>query len=580
MESGLKKRSSFMKRTLALLIFAIVFSLFYGVVASGQILGFAGLYTVFLAVPLSIGLAILVFVFYRRYGNQFFDSFLRARDASGNIWLTTAFTIGASLLFALLVFFPLVHWPFSPISSQLNWDAGLYHFPKAAEMIATGSAWDLSISYGEYPFGFESLIAMALLINHAGFLIGTMHALIALFLFLVIGLLIYQKTKLPQAPIFLVIGLIFLGYQLARNFDSNIWWIFWPQVTLIGKNDVFLAAALLAVILHTPTSSKGPFFPFGLGMASMLAISIKPNAALVILFAWAAMLFFLWRSGQWKAYWKQLVLGILVILPGGLWGIRNLVAQGMLFSPAALHISSWSIASNLTNPFFYKYIPQHLYFVIAIIFIAAVVSIFKRSLRFEVIVAMVLLATFALTPATAFSGSTQERAQIEWRFAVALLAYILLLVMAALEPLILPVYRWIARKNFLAIPLATIILGLACWCVWTQRDLMATYPKNAIVLHDQYTHPVGVDGYYSAYDYVHKNVHDSVVIIENGLPYYLYDAGFTNSVTRSRPADYIVFLKTAWINTGGYPGTLKQPDWAQTWQLVYEDKQGRVYQRK
>jgi hypothetical protein len=71
-----------------------------------------------------------------------------------------------------------------------------------------------------------------------------------------------------------------------------------------------------------------------------------------------------------------------------------------------------------------------------------------------------------------------------------------------------------------------------------------------------------------------------VVIIENGLPYYLNDAGFTNSVTRSRPADYIVFLKTAWINKGGYPGKLKQPAWAQTWNLVYEDTQGRVYQRK
>jgi hypothetical protein len=569
-----------MKRSFVLLVFAIVLSLFYGVIASGQLLGLGGVYKWFLAIPLGIGLAVLAFVLYQRTGRQFFDTFTRAPDQPGNRWLTIALAATAILLFTLLVFYPLVHWPYSPISSELNWDAGLYHFPKAAEMVSTGSAWDLSISYGEYPFGYESLIAMALLINHAGFLIGTVHALISLFLFLGMGLLIFQRTKLPQALIFLLIAILFLGYQLARNFDSNIFWIFWPQVTLIGKNDVFLAAALLAVILHLPTSRQGPFFPFGLALASMLAISIKPNSALVVVFAWSALLYFLWRSSQFKAYWKQLLWSGLIILPGALWVVRNLIAQGRLFSPGALNISAWSIAGNLTNPFFYKYIPQHLYIVLAIIAIAAIISIFRRSLRLEIIIALVLLATFAITPATAFSGSTQVRSQIEWRFAMALLAYVLLLLLVVLEPLILPVYRWIARKNILSIPVALIVLGVGCWCIWTQRDLLATYPKNALVLHDQYKHSVGTNGFFSAYDYVQKNVHNSVVIIENGLPYYLNDAGFTNSVTRSRPADYIVFLKTAWINKGGYPGKLKQPAWAQTWNLVYEDTQGRVYQRK
>jgi hypothetical protein len=71
-----------------------------------------------------------------------------------------------------------------------------------------------------------------------------------------------------------------------------------------------------------------------------------------------------------------------------------------------------------------------------------------------------------------------------------------------------------------------------------------------------------------------------VVIIENGLPFYLYDAGFTNSVTRSRPADYSVFLKTSWLGPGNYPKTLSQPNWSKIWQLVYEDTEGRVYKRK
>ena len=569
-----------MKRNLLVMIFAIVLSLLYGIIASGQILGFARIYKIFYAIPLGLGLAVTVFILYKRSGNQFFDSFHHETDTPRNFWLITAFAVSGFLLFTLLVFYPLVHWPYSPISTVLNWDAGLYHFPKAAEMISTGSAWDLSISYGEYPFGYESLIAMALLINHSGLLIGTVHAIIALFLLLVMALLIFRRTKIPKAPVFLLLSLVFLGYQLARNFDSNIWWVFWPQISMIGKNDVLLAAAVLAVLLHIPTSRQGPFFPVGLAMASMVALSLKPNAALVILFAWLVMLFFLWRSRQLQAYWKQILLAGFIILPGALWVFRNLVVQGSIISPGTMHISAWSIASNLTNPFFYQYIPQHLYILLAIIVLAAFVSIFRRSLRFDIILVLVLLITFALTPATAFFGSTQVRAQIDWRFAMALLAYIFLLLLAVFEPVILAVYRWIASKNYFAIPLALVILSFGSWCVWTQRDLMKTHPEYAFLLHDQFRQSVGVDGYHSAYDYVQKNVRNSVVNIENGLPYYLYDPGFTNTVTHSRPADYLVFLQDPWSAQGGYPAYIDQPGWTKTWQIIYEDAKGRVYKRR
>jgi len=562
------------------MFFAVVLSLFYGIIASGQILGFAGLYRSIPAISLSLGLAVVVFFVYIRSSNQFLDSFDHPAEIPKDTGLAGALIISGLLLYVMLVFYPLVHWPFSPISNELHWDSGLYHFPKAAEMISTGSAWDLSIAYGEYPFGYESLIAMSLLISRSGLLIGTVHAFISLFLLLGMGLLIFQRTKIPRAPVFLLLGILFLGYQLARNFDSNIWWIFWPQIILIGKNDVLLAAALLAVLLHTPASRHGPFFPFGLAVASMVALSIKPNAVLVVLFCWTVMLFLLWRSKQLLAYRIRLLLSGFVILPGGLWVVRNLVVQGMVFSPGTLHLSAWSIASNLTNPYFYKYIPQHFYIILAIIILAALVSVFKRSLRFEVIIVLVLLLTFALTPATAFFGSTEEPAQIAWRFALALLAYVLLLIMALFEPFILPVYRWIVRTKSVAIALGLLVLVFGIWCVWSQRDLLATYPENEIVLHDQYPQAVGVDGYYSAYDFVQKNVRNSVTTIENGFPYYLYDPGFTNSVTRSRPADYIVYLQTPWINDGGYPETLNQPEWSQTWKLVYEDGEGRVYKRK
>jgi hypothetical protein len=569
-----------MKKDPARLLFAIILSFFYGVIATSQILGIARIYKAILVIPLALLLGGTVFYFYTRLGQPCNDSFTMPSKYTKNIWLTLAFLVSGLALYILLVFFPLAHWPYSPITPELPWDAGLYHLPKAVEMISTGSAWDLSISYGEYPFGYESLIAFALSLNHPGLLIGTVHALISLFLLLSMTLMVARYTRLPFAPVILLISLLFLGYQMARDFDSNIWWIFWSQITLIGKNDLFLGASLLAVLLFTPFSRQDPFFPFGLALASAVAISIKPNAALVVLFAWLLMLFFIWRSGKFGRYLRQLIGSVIVILPGALWIYRNLVAEGTLMSQASLTISKWSIASNLTNPFFYNYIPQHLYYILGIIAVAVIASIFRPPLRFYCLAALVLLVTFALTPASAFFGSTHERAQIAWRFAIALLAYLFILLLVLFEPLILPVYAWISRKTVLAVPLAIGVLAFGFWGVWSQRDLMNTYPQNAIVLHDWYNISVGVNGYYSAYDYVQKNVHNAVVIVENGLPYYLYDPGFTNSVTRSRPADYFVYFQDPWSAKGGYPETLSQSAWSQTWLLVYEDTKGRVYKRR
>ncbi len=83
-------------------------------------------------------------------------------------------------------------------------------------------------------------------------------------------------------------------------------------------------------------------------------------------------------------------------------------------------------------------------------------------------------------------------------------------------------------------------------------------------------------------DYVQKNVHNATVIVENGLPYYLYDENLTNTVTRSRDADYFVAFQTAWVKgrQAGYPAMISQPEFAQNWELVYEDSEGRVYKRK
>ena len=562
------------------IVYALILSLFYGVIAAGQILGFCKLYKPLLIIPASLVLSGLIFYFYLKNSHQFIDSASPSPTVKKNPYLTTTFVLGGLILFLVLVFYPLLHWPFSPIITNLTWDAGLYHFPKAAEMISTSSAWDLSISYGEYPFGYESMIAFSLMLNRSGLLIGSVHAFISLFLFLSIGVLITRRTKLPQAPVFFVTAVLFLGARLAPHFDSNIWMIYWSEITQIGKNDALLAAALLAVLLHTPSSRSGPFFPLGLAAASMIALSIKPNALPIVVFAWLVMLYFLSKAGRFSEFSRQILASAVLMLPGVLWMLRNLLAQGTLISPEAMQLSSGSIAQNLNNPYFYHYIPQHLYLIFAIILITGIVSIFKPCMRFDVLTTGVLLASFIITPASAFLNNTQVPAQIAWRFAVALLAYIFLLLLSSFEKIILAVYNWIAARNAASILLGVFLLFFTAFGIWSERDLLTSHPEMEFLLHDQYQQSVGVDGYHSAYDYVQKNINHSVVNIENGLPYYLYDPLISNSVTRSNSADYVVYLQTPWINEGGYPEYLDQPDWQNGWLLVYEDGEGRVYKRK
>jgi len=192
-----------------------------------------------------------------------------------------------------------------------------------------------------------------------------------------------------------------------------------------------------------------------------------------------------------------------------------------------------------------------------------------------------LFVAFIITPAGAFSGNTSVPAEIAWRFGVALLAFAYLILLALFDVPLRGVYALVMRYTSLQMLVALFVLGFSVGLVLQNRYLLSANPQNTIVVHDQFRDPVGVDGYHSAYDYVQQNVHNAVVYVENGLPFYVYDKGFTNTVTRSKPAGYEVIFQTDWFNTGisAYPDWVNDPQWQQNWTLVYEDSQGRVYQR-
>ncbi len=570
---------NFIRKNYLLSLFYLILSFLYGVVAGTAILGFFRIYQQPVVFLFCSSLTVLVLFLLFKEGvreNPLGNVTDKPRLRGPN----TALAITGGLIFIVLIILPLIRWPFSPVSNQLTWDAGLYHFPKAAELISTGSSWDLSIAYGEYPFGYESLVAFSLLLNHAGYLIGTVHAFIAIFLFLVVILILDKRLRMPLGIIIFLTSILFLSYRLFPDFDSNIWGILWSQVTLIGKNDLFLAATLLGIFFFTPRSSEGPFQPIGLSAASMLALSTKPTSGVVILAAWVVFFIFAAKSGRLRALKNSIAIGFLLMIPGGLWIVRNILVQGAMFSPEVLILSEWSIASNLLNPNFYQFIPQHFYFALGLLLLAALFAIRGVTCWLDVLFGLAFLLTFILSPASGFFGSTMERTQIAWRFSVAFLILQYILLMEILDHFAArPLEKILSKKGIRWILPALAIL-FCVWGVWSQRSLLFTDAKRTVLLRDQFDHPVGTNGYYSAYDFIQKNVRNATVIVENGLPFFLYDPGFTISVTRSKPADYIVFIKFPNKDFNAFASQIGTARWDKEWLLVYEDSQGRVYQRK
>jgi len=281
--------------------------------------------------------------------------------------------------------------------------------------------------------------------------------------------------------------------------------------------------------------------------------------------------------------WKIFLLMSAVALPGLLWVFRNLFALHTLFTQASMKLAAWSIASNLTNPNLYKYIPVYLYFFLALTGLTVILAILRKRITLPAALTLVvLLIGFVVTPASAFHGNADSRAEIAWRFAIAFISYALLLLLVIISPLLKKLIDWVSRYRAALLLLAIGALALSGFFFWRMRQLVRYVPENAIILRDQFEQSVGTDGYYSAYDYARKNIHNATITVDNGLPFYAYDSGFTNATACSGHADYFIVFNTDWAkgDPGEYPEYVSTADWVKDWDVVYEDSQSRVYRRR
>lgn len=571
-------------------LYALILAFLYSVICSAQVLGFFRIYRLGYILPFVLsGTVILFFVYGKFWFRDFHTTIFQQRQGS-QFFDYALWAIGIFLLI-LLILMPLFLWPYSSVNPVLAWDVGKYHWPKALELANTGSAWDLTLSYGEYPYGYEALFSFAALLNRDGMLFGSMHALGVLFFVLTFWLLLCRHTSLPGGLNFLLVVCVLISGLVWRDQNNNIWWIYHTMIyDTIGKNDLFLAAGVLAILLHAPVDTKlkkDSWHMPGMAMATMIALSVKPNAVFVIVPVWGWTIFQCLQAGHRENLRQNIALlfgyGCL-ILPGALWILRNLIAQGMIFSPASMRLQSLSILSNLTNARLYAGVSPAMVVTLVVLVGSFFMALYHKQISWIFWMAFfILFLSFISTPASGFVRPRDEYAYFSWRFGVALLTFMFITVMVVLDSWLVRFAGWLFDKRA-AIPLFLfmIISGLALLIVWNNRWYFLPTLSNVNVLADQYRRPVGVDGYNSAFDYIHKNVRYSVVWVENGLPFYAYGPGFTNSTTLLKSPDYIVILRTAWQKSSkpGYPPKLDSVPWIEEWQLVYEDNEGRVYKYK
>jgi len=592
------------------IIHALLLSLLYSLVFSGNVLGFLNLYHGWVVFFISTLTFFLVLIIYIKTSSQNFINSFKFELTSQNLkprLLEIFLLLSGSILIFVLVVFPLSRWPISSITNPLPYDSALYHFPKAINLFQTGSIWNQSsIAYWEYPFGYENLLSFTLLLTGKVNSFGIVHAAIAFFLILNIFLIGRRYTKLSPGILLLLIVLFLLSKNIVALldylpwintnqyrwvFNSNPWAIFGTLFNEIGKNDLFSGAAMLSMVVHTPILGKNQSLKsanaVGLAMGTMLVFSIKPNGALLAVPLWILMLVWFYKQPENRNFsgWVRIFLSAVLIIPGLLWTFRNYKLLGQLFPESTMSLQAKSIFS-LFMQLIENGIPLSGKIVLILITITIILLfVQKKFTRIPLIILSSLLLIFIFTPASANLSEENTFVVIQWRFGLALLGYLLILLLYVSESVILKVYHFILDSRIFFWITILLVFSFTFGLTFERRDLLKLYPQKQAVIQNYFSEPVGSSGYYSAYDYINKNFHGAKIRIDNGLPFYAYGKEFENFPTVAPYPLWSDSLASIKIDTylifkdenHPYPDYLGSKEFLTNWVIVYEDEVSRIY---
>jgi len=554
---------SFEKGLLTILwkLFLGILILLYSIVISSTILGILGIFRFWFVIFSCMSIFFFLFYTWNKSGWMFpniHPGKINSDNNENSNLLSLAGYFSAGIL-SLLILIPIMNWPMSAIGKTLNGDAGLYHFPKAVEMWLTGSVWDFTIPYADYPFGYESLLSFTLLFTKNVSAFSFAHLFIAIIIILGSWFLTLKYSKLPSGVILL--GIVFLILSGFVNVP-NPWYFLHHLPYTIGKNDLFLAAATISAMVFVPfhkDENKSTNW-IGLGLASGLAISIKPNSVLILVFLWIYALFFTNIKNTRKSI---IVISLIFASLGGGWIIRNLIGLKRLFLPH--EIANLTIWANLNNPGFFQQIPNSFKFSLVLGLIIVIVSFVKNSRisKWDASLFIVSLISFMLTPA---SSKSDNPLGVVWRFGLTLLFLQFVYLLAILEPAREYILDQITRSKMVTWIISSLIVVTMCGYFILQIDILRLMPEYANLLERPYTDYNSE--YASVSDYIDEHIHNSVVWIEGTHHFFAYDKEFTNSITRSKDADYVVIVNESpeefWFNIT-------------FWDLVYQDSKGYIF---
>lgn len=236
----------------------------------------------------------------------------------------------------------------------LEWDAVSYHLPAYIEFLQAGTLWTFEGPYQSYHYGFELLgnFLSHPFYTHWGLVVADAFS-VGLFLAALAALVAALDPTTAAAS----------GDMSPRQWAATLWaaglssWACFRTFGEVGKNDVFLAATLLAAgaflvraLRRGGAAAARRRSDLALaGIAYGLAVATKPTAlGWLPLFAVAALL----AGGPRRRIGSLAVFGIVAFAVGGWWPLRNLVEFGEL-SPSG---SPWqrSIMASLADPALYR----------------------------------------------------------------------------------------------------------------------------------------------------------------------------------------------------------------------------------
>jgi hypothetical protein len=592
-----------------MMVCGAVLCLLYGASLATHILAFLGLYrleTFLITAPLAvIGAGWLYTRGFDAWANAIFPplpfdpKLIPARERRLAQY-DRACLIAAVILLLLIFLLRVSLFPWSNVGDLVSADAIAYHFPKAFELARTGTLWDVSFLYAEYPIGYEGLVAGGVLLTGTIFPAGLIQALTIILLITTLALLISRYSGLPIG----IALLLMTGLCLHPSL--------YGLLLLIGKNDLLMTTAILAAVLHSPLTvgaKSRAFHPVGLAFATMLAMSVKATGFIPLGFLWL-LVFWEWGQRYWQSWThpgrssgsplqqpighghlRQDVLNLigltLLMLPCGFWLIRNLVMMHRPFSPEVSSFFQGNLLFNLTFPKLYSDGPESTTLIAlavwGVIFIA--LAAWRGGWRVAALLVTFWIA-FLMTPLGAFHTPERHTVRIEWRYITYLFLFMAVLIISAFTPFINRAFALVVRRPILvAIGLVVLCGGILIYI--DPISGLLPRPANVERLANPYIEG-NETGAVSVYDYVRRFITGSVVYYNGIEPFYFYIPRTTNRfmdvtphplgmpdlVPRPTP-DYLVHRK-AW-----HIPPEQWPLWNDyEWEIVYEDSLNVVYQRK